>query len=266
MYNYTDLHLHTIFSWDAKQTMEEVVTKAKTTGINVIGFTEHIDLMDKHNKNYLKFDYDKYSETFDKNKKIFPGILKGIEVGELHVYSDRFNKFVQDKEFDYFIGSLHFIGDYTPVFDNYFRERELLDVYRAYFDEEYKLIKYGGFEIAAHITLVHRYGARYFSGPLYQTFKKEIDDILKLLINKKIAVEINTSGLHFPAKDFIPDAEIIKAYIDFGGDMITVGSDAHIIADTFNGLKEVYEMLEDMGVKETTVFEKHRPKKIKIKS
>ncbi len=265
MYNYIDLHLHTKFSWDAEQTMEDVVKKAKGKNIKIMGFTEHIDLMDKHHKNYLKFDYKKYTEEFKKNKEQFPGLLKGIEVGEMHVYNDRFVKFAENKEFDYFIGSLHFIGEYTPVFDNYFKQHKLLDVYKAYFEEEYKLIEHGGFEVAAHITLVHRYGAKYFKEPVYETFKAEIGDILKLLINKKIAIEVNTSGLHFPANDFIPDKEIIRAYILLGGDMITVGSDAHMIEDSFTGLKAAYEMLEELGVKELTAFEGHKPIKIRMK-
>jgi histidinol-phosphatase (PHP family) len=267
MYNLIDLHLHSRFSWDAEQTIEDVVTKAQGSGIKYLCMTEHIDLMDDHQRNYLEFDYEGYTASCKRNRESFPGLRKGIEAGEVHKYSDRFEAFLDGREFDYVIGAMHMFGELTPVFDKFFKQYKTLeDAYRAYFEEEYKLVSRGGFDVAAHMTLVHRQGAKFFDKPVYEAFKKEIDDILSVMISKKIGLEVNTSGLNrFPAKDFIPDIETIKAYIRLGGDIITVGSDSHKIKDTFTGLVEAYKMLEGLGVEYVTVFEKRKPVKVKIK-
>lgn len=268
MYNLTDFHLHTTFSWDAQQKMEELAQKAAAEKMHCICLTEHIDLMDDHQQNYTKFDYKTWSGAVERNRRIFPNLKKGIEAGEIHSYADRFKRFIEGKDFDFILGSVHSIGDHTPVFDAYFRQYESMEeAYKHYFEEEYKLIKRGGFDVAAHLSLVHRQGARRFKKSVYETFKADIEDILKLLISSNIGLEVNTSGLtRFPAKDFIPDRQVVQAYINLGGDMITVGSDSHKLSDSFTGIKEAYEILESMGVKEVTVFDKRKPVKVPLKA
>jgi histidinol-phosphatase (PHP family) len=266
MYNLTDLHLHTKFSWDAQQKLDELAKRAAERGLSYICTTEHIDLMDEHAKNYTKFDYDGYTAAHYKNRAVFPGLLKGIEAGEVHVFADRFEKFMEGREFDFVLGSVHSIGDVTPVFDEYFmRHDSVVEAYKKYLEEEYKLVKHGGFDAAAHVTLVHRQGARFFKDPVYASFKEEIDDILKMMISNRIALEVNTSGLtRFPAKDFIPDEETVRAYLALGGDMVTVGSDSHRMNDAFTGLEKAYKMLDGLGVREVTVFVKRKPIKVEI--
>lgn len=267
MYNLTDLHLHTRFSWDAQQKMEELAQKAAAEKMHTICLTEHIDLMDGHHHNYKKFDYKVWADTAKRCRQIFPNLKIGIEAGETHDYMDRFKRFMDGKEFDFIIGSVHSIGAHTPVFDKYFDQYDTIDeAYKHYLEEEYKLIKRGGFDVAAHLTLVHRQGGKRFKKPVYEAYKNEIEDILKLMIASNIGIEVNTSGLtRFPAKDFIPDRQVIQAYVHLGGDIITVGSDGHKLSDSFTGIEEAYKMLESIGVSEVTVFDKRQPVKVRIR-
>lgn len=241
---------------------------APKNNIKYVGIAEHIDFWDDHKQNYLKFNYNGYTEAIRKAREENTiNICKGVEVGEIHIYTDRFKEFMESKNFDFILGSIHTVGDYTPVFDNYFEQyKDIKDAYKAYLEEEYKLIKYGGFDVAAHITLMHRTGGKFFKDFSYNSFKNEIDDILKLLISKKIGLEINTSGKRYFANGPVPDFDIIRAYIELGGDMITVGSDAHSMKDIFYGIKETFEILDAMGVKEITFFKNRKPEKIKLKN
>lgn len=269
MYNLCDLHIHSKFSWDAKLLIDEILEEAEKNNIRYIGITEHIDFWDDHIQNYLKFDYAGYSEAIAKAIKNSHSvnISKGVEIGEIYIYTDRFKKFMEDKNFDYILGSIHTVGDYTPVFDEYFKQyKNIKDAYLAYLEEEYKLIKYGGFDVAAHLTFMHRTGGKFFKEFSYRTFKKEIDDILKLMISKNIGLEINTSGMRHFANGPVPDFDIVQAYLEAGGDIITVGSDAHTKKDIFYGIKEVFETLDKMGVREITFFKKRKPQKVKIKN
>ena len=266
MYNLIDMHLHSKYSWDAQQTLPEIIRKAKDNNYKYIGITEHVDFFDFHPKKYDKFEYALLTKDIEKIKKDFRGIRKGAEIGEPHLFPDRFKEFLEGREFDYLVGSIHHVNNVTPVYDKYFHSYSSFEeAYRVYFKEVLALVTFGGFDVAAHLDIVHRRGANFYKEYSYGKFKSEIDEILKVIIDKNIGLEINTSGLRFNAKDILPTADIVKAYIDMGGDIITVGSDAHTLKDIFFGIEKAYEILEGIGVKELTVFEKRKAEKIPLR-
>jgi histidinol-phosphatase (PHP family) len=266
MYNLTDLHLHTKFSWDAEQTMEEVVKKAYKENISFAGFTEHLDFHKNQPNSFMYLNYGAYTKVFDKAKIDFPGLLKGVEVGEPNLHQDLYEKWMEGKDLDFVMASTHWIDGASPVYEEYFkRYRSYDDAYKKYFEEVYKLVSYGNFDAAAHMTLVHRQGGKKYKDYSYEKYKKELDDILKVMISKNIALEVNCSGLRFPAKQLIPDEAVIKAYLDLGGSSIITGSDSHKVKDSFFGLSEGYAALEKLGVEEITIFEKRKQIKIPLK-
>jgi histidinol-phosphatase (PHP family) len=266
MYNYTDSHLHSNFSWDARQSIDEIIDKAKTDNIKYLTLTEHLDFYPNHQQNHTKFNYDGYSKAITEGRKKFSELMKGFEAGEPHIFRDEYEKFIKGKDIDFIMGSMHHIGAFTPVYDEYFKQyKNGYDAYKTYFDEVYKLAEYGNFDALGHLTLVHRRGAAFYPEFTYEKFKNEIDDILKALISNKVGIEINTSGLRYVSNDILPGADIIKAYMRLGGDIITVGSDSHYLKDTFFGIPEAYKIFDSIGVKEITVFKDRKPFKIKLK-
>ena len=86
-----------------------------------------------------------------------------------------------------------------------------------------------------------------------------IDKILETIIRQGIALEVNSAGirkgLHVP----MPNAEYVRRYYDKGGRMVTVGSDAHRVADVGADDLTVYDMLRDIGFTEVCVFRKKQP-------
>ncbi|MFW6211088.1 MAG: histidinol phosphate phosphatase, partial [bacterium] len=116
----------------------------------------------------------------------------------------------------------------------------------------------------AHLNIVHRRGAEFNRDFTYEKFKTIIDEILKIMVDNNVGLEVNTSGLRYSAENILPDAEIIKAYMNFGGDIITVGSDAHTQDEIFFGLEKAFEILESLGAEHTAVFDKRKPVKIPL--
>ena len=57
----------------------------------------------------------------------------------------------------------------------------------------------------------------------------------------------------------MPNSEYVKRYYDKGGRMVTVGSDAHRVADVAADVPQVYGMLRDIGFTEVCVFRKKQP-------
>lgn len=260
-----DMHIHSTFSWDSEMEVDNIINLAKEKKVYYVGLAEHLDFHSNHKKSYMFFNYANCMEKIKEVRKDFENICIGIEAGEPYLYRDEYERYIDRKDFDFIMGSVHWIEDLSPVEDRYFlKYKKIEDAYKIFFEEEYKLLKYGNFDIAPHLTLVNRNGKKFEREFSYEKYKKEIDDLLKLMIQKKIALEVNCSGLRMAAEDFIPDREIIKAYINMGGDLITVGSDSHRYNQLFFGLDKAYELFKELEIKELVVFKKRKPIKVSI--
>lgn len=75
------------------------------------------------------------------------------------------------------------------------------------------------------------YIARYIPANSYTYDWHDFNDliciILKTIIEQGKGIEINTAGLKYGMPEPNPCLDIVKIYHDLGGEIITVGSDAH---------------------------------------
>jgi len=62
--------------------------------------------------------------------------------------------------------------------------------------------------------------------------------ILEGLIRRGMALEINSSGWRQPAGRPYPDLELVKLYRELGGEIITIGSDAHRCEELAAGVQQ----------------------------
>ncbi|HDT14756.1 MAG TPA: hypothetical protein ENN55_00955, partial [Firmicutes bacterium] len=171
-YNYTDMHLHSKFSWDARQTIDEIAARALEKGVLYAGVAEHIDFPEDHRQPAPDFDFEGYSDAVDKAREKFPGLRKGLEAGEPYLFREIFEEFIREKEIDFILGSVHMVDGLTPVYDSYFSAYDDLDkAYGDYFKEVKELVRYGNFDVAAHLNIVHRRGAEFNKSFTYEKFR-----------------------------------------------------------------------------------------------
>ena len=95
-------------------------------------------------------------------------------------------------------------------------------------------------------------------------FSEKIDEILKLLISKGKGIEVNTSGLRYGVGSPHPSFEIIQRYHSLGGEIITIGSDAHKPEHIGYKFDTAYELLDKAGFKYVTIFKNRKPDFIKL--
>ena len=135
----------------------------------------------------------------------------------------------------------------------------------TYTEEELANIrKFSNFDVYGHLDYVVRYGAAKDADYSYDKYKDILDKILTTLLEKEKGIELNTGGIKSGMKDFHPCMDVLKRYRELGGEIITVGSDAHEpshIADSFD---RAYDVLKECGFKYYTVFEKRLPEYIKL--
>jgi histidinol-phosphatase (PHP family) len=261
--NLIDCHTHTNISPDAdkRATVELYCKKARNIGLKYIAVTEHLEI----NK------YDEEKDTFEKSmsentrqKEHFPYLISGLEMGQATQDFTIAEKVLEDKRLDFVIGSIHELpGREDFAFINYhnLNTKYLL---KENFLEILRLCKWGKFDVLGHLTYVLRYMSKAGINTDLQPYNEIIAESFRELISKGKGIEINTSGLRQIYGKTFPTIKYVKLFKDLGGDVISVGSDAHNASDLCRGIKEGAEMALEAGFEYLTVFKERKPIKIKI--
>lgn len=264
-----DMHTHTNNSADCNEPMENTVKSAIEKGIEVLAFTDHCDLtyFDIRDNDKSIGESFKQAESLREKYNDKIKILSGIELGE-YVYNKDLGDYMLGKfDYDVVIASLHVRRD-NSVFSatDYSKEkdediRKMLD---EYFEDLYELASTMDYDILAHLTIPYRYlngkyGFRYDS----RDYEEIITKILKEVIKRKKALEINTSGIKFYGMLF-PDEWIVEKYYDLGGRLITIGADAHVSQHVGLNFAKAEEYLKKVGFTGYNYFEKRKRKFIEF--
>lgn len=268
-----DYHLHSLFSKDGKEKMYDMCLAAKEAGLKYIAITDHLDYDDLLPENWEIKDItgpEGYLATVNRMRDEFPmlDITLGVEAG----YTPSGQKTVIEKinliKPDFVIGSLHFI-DGLDVYDGIFFEgKTKQEAYDHYFERLLEGIKplseYSN--IIGHLTYISKGPHTPYDNPKveYSEHKELIDEILRKIIVLGMGIEINTSGLFKKVGQMLPDFEIIKRYKDLGGEILSIGSDAHLTQYVGYGIKEAFDVAKKAGFEYLTIFPGGEKKQIKI--
>lgn len=262
-----DYHLHTTNSTDGKSSLLDVCRSAITKGIREIAITDHFEPT-ANDKAYEFYQPKLFSSEVENAKKFFKGMLDikyGIELGQPHIYPEFSEKIINEYPFDFVLASAHkMIGD-VDFGDIDYTKEDHHKYFTKYLDNLKELVQWGQFDCVAHFDLVKRYCAR--AGiiiNLMDKYQDKFSDILKDIIQKGKGIEINTSGLRQFSTGFMPDFDIVSLYRELGGEIITVGSDAHQAKDVGEGIFEAIEMLSALGFEHISTFEKRQPQFVNI--
>ena len=265
-----DIHTHTSFSTDCKTPMENLIKEAIARGLDTLCFTEHMDKDYPPAPNldpalYPEFwlDTDAYREKYLEMKEKYAGkirLLFGVEIGLQPHLVEWLSNYVNQYPFDFIIGSEHTTKGLDPYYPMYFEGRSEEEAYSGYFEEMYNLLNlFSDFDTLGHLDYVVRYGPnknKYYS---YAKYSDLIDPILEFIIKKGIALEINTKGYTKELGEPNPCRDIIIRYKELGGELVTIGSDAHTAEDLCCDFKLVEELLLGCGIKYHAVFIGRKP-------
>lgn len=268
----SDCHLHSSHSGDSDTPMEEMIQKGIALGLKTMCFTEHNDFnfpeteLDPAGK--FELNADSYLYDLIRMKEKYEGqirILYGVELG-LQASCFRENAvFAKNHEFDFIIASSHLLGGQDPYYPEFFEGKSEEEIYRAYFEEEIaNAKKFSNFDVYGHLDYIVRYGANKDADYSYAKYKDLLDKLLETLIEKGKGIEINTGGLRHGLREQNPCTDILKRYKELGGEIITIGSDAHNPQDMAYKFDIVPDLLKSCGFDYYTIFEKRNPEFHKI--
>lgn len=259
-----DFHVHSNFSSDADTRMEDMVEKAISLGIEKLCFTDHIDYdyPTFEGGHTFVFELDKYFKKLNSIKEEYSSkikIYKGVECGiQTHIIKELKN--LENYNFDFIIGSSHVIDGLDPYYPNYWLDRDEEEGVIKYFQSIIDNCKYfDGFHVYGHLDYIFRYTPVVHKKYPYEKYSDIIDEVLKTIIDEGKGIELNTSGYKYIFNHPHPRIEILKRYKEMGGEIITIGSDAHEAKYLAYGFDKAASLLKEIGYKYYTIFEKGKP-------
>lgn len=263
-----DYHVHCLNSPDSREPLEEICEGAVQAGIREIMVTDHYEMFRDSVKHepYRREYLDTCARTVRECGERFRGrvyVGLGIELGQWHLQPEAAARVVRDYDFDYVIGSFHKMDDVDLKFFDY-RELDTKKLLRRYLEELLLIAGQGDFDCMAHLDLIKRYAGEQGVAIRAEDEEELVREILRTLAARGKGLEINTSGLRQAVKETFPSPAILRWYREAGGDIVTVGSDAHRRQDVGAGFREAGELLLSLGFRYVSHFRQRRPTQQKI--
>lgn len=260
-----DCHVHSRFSTDSEMPAEAACQRAVEAGLEGIVFTDHLDIDYPEFEDQFGIDfqaYNTYMDNLKKQSRPHLKVLKGIEVGiQPHVMEET-DRIVKAYDFDYVLASVHIIDREDPYRHPYYDNKTRKTAYERYLQEMLFMVRnFHDFDLVGHPEYIIRcatYDDRAFR---YEELGDLLDELFRTLVAKGKGMELNTGSFRdkpdSPAVKY--DLQVLKRYRELGGELISLGSDAH--HPEYLGYKFDYfrELLLEAGFRNTVHFENRKP-------
>lgn len=261
---YSDYHIHTSFSGDSDTPMKDMIERGLELGLTTMCFTEHMDLdYDPLCDEDFTLDTDSYLQTYRTYQEQYKDKLQlrfGVELGLQPHLAQTHQDFIKKYPFDFVIGSSHLVHGMDPYYPKFFDGRKEEDCIEEYFQSILEnLNTFSDFDVYGHIDYIIRYcpsGRKEFC---LKEYSQVIDEILKKLIAMGKGIELNTGGFKYGLSHPNPHEDVLKRYRQLGGEIITMGSDAHVCEYLGYEFQKAAEILRECGFKYYTVFRNRTP-------
>jgi histidinol-phosphatase (PHP family) len=267
----TDYHLHlrpdengTDFDrYFCAENVDRYLAAAERAGIEELGVSEHVyrfrqalDLW-RHPlwiENAVD-DIDAYCEYVRGTP-----LRLGIECDYVPGAEERTAALLGAHEFDYVVGSVHFVGEGDAAvdhegFDVWEGDGDPDEIWRRYFETLAACARSGLFDILAHPDLVKVWGR---ARPLPERdLRAFYEPAVEAIAETGIAVEISTAGLRKPVGDLYPSRQFAEMCVEAGASF-ALSSDAHLPEQVGFEYDRALELLGQIGVGEICVFEQRQ--------
>jgi histidinol-phosphatase (PHP family) len=263
---YTDHHVHTYYSPDSQADVKSYILKAKSMELDFVMFTDHVDFgtTDPDFKDHI--DYGEYYREMKALEDEFGlPVQVGVEIGYEKNHESRIEDVLGKYPFDFVIASIH-CGDGKDFhLGDFFRHQGQMEAYNRYFELLQEMVEnFNSYDVVGHFDYIVRYGPCAKKDYDFDRFSGIIQSIFKQLIEKGKGIEVNTSGLRGPYNTLFPKREALASYRNLGGEIITIGSDAHFNEHYAFGIPDALDILRAIGYKEISSFTARREHRIKI--
>ena len=266
-----DNHNHSQFSFDGKKTtIEASASSAKAKGLGGICFSDHCDFyvppMKASFENLVPeyFDVPEQQAEIDRVSGLICDkdfkILKGIEIGMYEECRDQIRKTLTDNKFDQIIASVHYIDKTDPYYGGFYDGKDWKQAYGRYLETIYREMTWlKDFDIMAHYDYIARYAPYPQASIMYRDFSDIFDEMFRYLIQEGKALEINTKSYQdYKGRTPQLDTELLRRYLEMGGEFISLGSDSHDPGRPGDKFGHYADLLKALGFRWTAHYESRK--------
>ncbi len=262
----TDYHVHlrpdeldaSPDEYFTEHNVERYTSAASAAGINELGVSEHIhrftDALTIWDHPFWQQnasdDLAAYCEFVDSTP-----LRLGIEMDFVTGREDRIANVLESHDFDYVVGSVHFVRNEAVDDDVYDLWDSVSDpdrVWKLYFDTLAEAIATGLYDIAAHPDLVKVWGDGRPAPTRDPRFYYE--PAVAAIAETDTAVEFSTAGWRKPVAEQYPARAFAEMCLDAGA-TFALSSDAHVPEQLGFEYERAVETLREWGIEEIAVFE-----------
>ena len=242
-----DFHMHTRVSFDGHDTGLQMAQAAKAAGLKEICFTDHLDYDPLGKMGLLAFDTDAYNAEYDGLEVPGLTIRRGMEFGMTADNVAQFKEDLKRRPFDFVLGSVHFVDDLDVYFPPYWEGKTVFQAERRYLEATLDCVNlHEDYDVLAHLTYIAKTRCHPAPRPVpFGEHRELIDEILRVVAKKGKGLEINTSGVD-RCGDFLPGLEYFRRFKELGGEIVTIGSDAHASDRVGQYSERACELLKDI--------------------
>jgi histidinol-phosphatase (PHP family) len=261
----TDYHLHLrpddtgeAADYFTEENVDRYLAAAEEHGIDELGVSEHVYRFTQsleiwrhpYWESSARDDLDVYVEFVRQTP-----LRLGIECDYVPGSEDRIAGLLE-RDFDYAIGSIHFLGEQGAVDDRRYDIWEQIgdpdELWSSYFRWQAELVRSGLFDIVSHPDLVKMWGD---DRPLPQRDPRfHYEPLVEAIAETGIAVEVSTAGLRKPVGEIYPARALAEMCVEAGADF-ALSSDAHAPDQVGFGYDRALELFSDLGVERICVFD-----------
>lgn len=255
-----DSHTHTPLCKHAQGEPRAYVQAAKAAGLQGLVFTDHspmptwFDPEVRMELEALPFYHALLEQVRVEAGNFYVGI--GLEA-DYHPGTEYFVKrLLSGYDYDYIIGSVHYLGAWpfdNPRYAGEFAERDLREVYQAYFKLVAKAARTGLFHAIGHLDLPKVMGYRPPEG-----YADLAEEALQVIAAEGLALDVNTAGWRKKAAEIYPSPELL-ARAQALQIPVVLGSDAHRPEDVAYRFTDAIGILRSLGYTQAVVFKAGQP-------
>ena len=265
-----DSHMHSSISRDSDSPRIEMAQGAVEHGVNEICFTDHFDILDIDGSYNPNFDWAPARVQQQQAKEKWGDqvtIRYGIELGNVPTDFEAGERVQIEPGLDFVICSVHNLSIAAGRLDFYdFHYQDAATCYvhlDDYFHTMLQSVQWGKFDIVGHIPYPMRYMRdRDGQNVSLDRYQDQIREILKIVIENGRGIEVNTKNWSERIQqDYI---QLMTTYKELGGEIVTVGSDAHSPEYVGSQIAHVYDLLKSIGFRYVAAFAERKPHFIKL--
>jgi len=261
----TDYHLHlrpddvdaSAAEYFTQANVDRYLEVARDAGIAELGVSEHIH---RFTDALTIWDHPVWKENARDDLGDYCDFVRstplrlGIEMDFVPGREDRIANVLDAHEFDYVVGSVHFLRDRAvdwEIYDVWRGDADPDHVWKLYFEAIAETARTGLYDILAHPDLVKYWG--HARPQPERDVRFYYEPAIEAIAETGIAVEVSTAGWRKPVDELYPADAFAEMCVDAGA-AFALSSDAHVPEDVGHQYDRAVETMRGWGVEEICVF------------